>query len=262
MGVVYLAKRTRDGRQVALKTIRFAGSPSSREVQRFVREANTLQKLRHDNIVSFHEMVHQQDLIYFTMDYVPGTNATALLRRRGPLPVGLAVHWACQVLDALQYAHDQGFVHRDVKPSNLLITTPRRGSICKLADFGLARVYHASTLSGITMLGDVGGTLPYMPPEQITNYREVCPAADQYSAAASLYHLLTGQFLFEFEDLPTHKRLLKVLFDPPAPIRQRRPSIPDPLGSAIDQALAKKPENRFPDAGAFRNALLPFASAG
>jgi serine/threonine-protein kinase len=262
MGVVYLATRLVDGREVGLKTIRLATSAAGREIQRFLREANTLQQLRHRHIVVFYEAGREKDLLFFTMEYVPGTDAAKLLRQTTPLPVGRPVNWLCQALDALHYAHGQGFVHRDVKPANLLITGNGSGDVCKLADFGLARVYQASTLSGITMLGDVGGTVPYLPPEQITNYRDVGPAADQYSAAATLYHLLTGRYIFNFDDLPTHKRLLKVLFEQPEPIATRRPDIPTGLAEAIHRGLAKKPDERFTDAAAFRHALLPFCDGG
>jgi len=168
MGVVYLATRLSDGRQVALKTIRLSSPAPQRDVQRFLREANTLRQLRHPHIVAFHEMRREGDVLCFAMDYVPGVNAADLIRSEGWLGIGRAVRLACQMLEALHYAHGRGFVHRDVKPGNLLVSQSREGETCKLADFGLARVYHASTLSGITMLGDTGGTLPYMPPEQIT----------------------------------------------------------------------------------------------
>jgi len=255
MGVVYLATRLSDGRQVALKTIRLSSPAPQRDVQRFLREANTLRQLRHPHIVAFHEMRREGDVLCFAMDYVPGVNAADLIRSEGWLGIGRAVRLACQMLEALHYAHGRGFVHRDVKPGNLLVSQSREGETCKLADFGLARVYHASTLSGITMLGDTGGTLPYMPPEQITHYRDASPAADQYSAAATLYRLLT-----DVKGLSNAERLVKILFDPPVAIQDRRPDIPNALARVIHRALDKKPPARFPDAASFRNALLPFAS--
>ena len=160
MGIVYLATRTRDQSQVALKTIRPSVAGSEREVERFLREADVLGQLRHPNIVAFHEMGQAGELIYFVMDYVPGTDASKLVRSGGPLSVGRAVRLVCDVLEALQYAHGQGFVHRDVKPANLLVSGEEGYETCKLADFGLARVYHASPLSGLTLLGEAAGTLP------------------------------------------------------------------------------------------------------
>jgi serine/threonine-protein kinase len=101
-----------------------------------------------------------------------------------------------------------------------------------------------------------------MPPEQITHYREVRPPADLYAAAATLYRLLTGRHLYDFGDLPAAKRLTKILFDAPMPIRDHRPDIPEPLAQAIHHALGKDPAARFPDAAAFRTALLIFARHG
>jgi len=258
MGVVYLATRSADSSPVALKTIRPAAGGSGREVKRFLREATILRKLRHAHVVAFHEMGHVGELLYFAMDYVPGIDAARLLGSRGPLAIDRAVRLMCQALMALDHAHALGFVHRDVKPANLLICKSEGVEVCKLADFGLARVYHSSSLSGLTLMGDAGGTMPYMPPEQITRYRDVSPLADQYSAAATLYRLLTGHHVLDFEGVPSEKQLTKILFDPAVPIRRRRRDIPQRLADVIHQALAKEPAERFPNAAAFRAALMPF----
>jgi serine/threonine-protein kinase len=259
MGTVFRAKRLADGSDVALKTIQPAVAGSERQVQRFLREAAILRKLRHPNIVSFHDMGQAGELLYFTMDYVPGTDAARLLEYDGPLEIDRAVRLICDVLEALHYAHAQGFVHRDVKPANLLVSGDPGFETCKLADFGLARVYHASPLSGLTLMGDAGGTLPYMPPEQITDYRESSPPADQYATAATLYRLLTGHYLYDFEELPRQQRLTRILLDEPVPVRDRRPDVPTALAQTIHRALDKDPATRFPDAAGFRDALLRFA---
>ena len=259
MGVVYLAIRLADSWQVALKTIRPAAGGSRREVKRFLRESAILRKLQHAHVVAFHEMGNVGELLYFVMDYVPGVDAAKLLGSQGPLAIDRAVRLTCQALTALDHAHAQGFVHRDVKPANLLICKSEGVEICKLADFGLARVYHSSSLSGLTLMGDAGGTMPYMPPEQITRYRDVSPLADQYSSAATLYRLLTGHYVLDFEGAPSEKQLTKILFDPVVPIRRRRREIPERLADVIHQALAKEPAERFPNAAALRAALMPFA---
>lgn len=259
MGVVYLVTRTADGAPLALKTIRPACAASEREVRRFLRECQILCTLRHPRIVAFHQMGRVGDLFYFVMDYVPGTDAGRLVERHGGLAIGVAVRLVCQALDALDHAHRRGFVHRDVKPANLLVGREDDEEVCRLADFGLARAYHQSRMSGLTVLGDVGGTLPYMAPEQITNYRDARPPADQYSAAATLYHLLTGHDLYDFDEDRTDGQLMKILAESPVPIRNRRPEIPERLAWIIHQALAKDPGKRFPDAAAFREALLPFS---
>jgi serine/threonine-protein kinase len=260
MGTVYLAQRAADGTQVAVKIIRPVTAASEREVQCFLREANILRKLRHPHIVAFYEMGQVGESLYFVMEYVPSADALRLLEHQGPLHIDHAVRMVCDVLEALHYAHRQGFVHRDVKPANLLLSGQPDRATCKLADFGFARVYHASLLSGLTFLGDSGGTMSYMPPEQITHYRDVTPAADQYATAATLYHLLTGHCVFDFvADIPVARQLAKILLDSPVAIRDRRPDIPDGLARAIHRALEKDPRARFADAAMFRDALLPFS---
>jgi serine/threonine-protein kinase len=198
MGVIYEAVRRADKVQVALKTIvpAIAGSPA--QVGRFLREVRILCLLNHRHIVPFREMGESRGLFYFAMDYVEGADVGKMLERQGPLPVWTAVRLLCQVLSALAYAHKGGFVHRDIKPSNILVEEKGSKKNVRLADFGLARVYQSSQLSGLTMQGEIGGTFAFMAPEQATHFREARPAADQYSAGATLYNLLTGQHLANF----------------------------------------------------------------
>ncbi len=145
-------------------------------------------------------------------------------------------------------------MHRDVKPSNLIIEPRGADDFVWLADFGLARAYQGSSLSGLTTTGSIGGTLPFMAPEQITDYRNVTPAADQYSAAATLYYLLTREYTYNFpSDIAS--KLLMVLQEPPRPIQLRRPDIPAKLSAAIHKALARPPAQRFADVSHFRKAL-------
>jgi serine/threonine-protein kinase len=188
---------------------------------------------------------------------VAGQDAEQLVNARGPLPVPAAVGMACQMLKALEYAHAQQYVHRDVKPANLLVSREKGHDVVRLADFGLARVYQDSVLSGLTLTGDVGGSAGYMAPEQIHNFREVLPAADQYSAAATLYFLLTGQHIY---NLPRerHRQVALVLNEEPIPIRERRAELPAALAAIIHQGLARDPASRFADIATLRKALAPF----
>jgi serine/threonine-protein kinase len=242
---------------VAIKTLKPAVTGSQPAIQRFLREASVLQELDHPHIVAFQEMGEVDGLLYFVMEYVPGSDAARLLQQQGPFSVPRAVALICQVLQALDYAHAKRFVHRDVKPANMLVTSEAGRETAKLADFGLARLYQASQLSGLTMTGDVGGTPAYLPPEQITDYRNVGPAADQYSAAASLYHLLTNRYVYDLPANAEH-RLSMILEEEPVPIQERRSDLPSELASVIHRALELEPSRRFPHVKTLRKALLPF----
>lgn len=257
MGKVYLALRLSDNSVVALKTILPAVRSGQVAVERFFREAEILRNLQHENIVSFREMGQAEGHLYFAMDFVPGIDAARLLKAEGPLPIARAVNLICQLLDALAFAHERGFVHRDVKPANLMVTSRSGLDTLKVVDFGLARVYHGSKLSGLTITGQIGGTQAFMAPEQITRFREVKPAADQYGTAASLYNLLTGEHVHDFGNSP-RDWLSMIVQNDPVPIRTRRPEIPEALARVIHRALAREPAARFADVRSLQGALAPF----
>jgi eukaryotic-like serine/threonine-protein kinase len=259
MGVVSVALRVADGLPVALKTIIPAVAGTEDQVERFLREASILRELEHSNIVAFRDLGESCGQLYFAMDYVRGHDVSRLLKANGgPLAPARAVSLVCQLLSALEYAHAKGFVHRDIKPANLLVEARGGREVLKLADFGLARVYQSSRLSGLTMMGDLGGTMAYMAPEQITHFREAKPAADQYAAGATLYRLLTDRAIY---NLPKqiHEQIPMILQEPPVPILSRRPDLPEPLAQIIHRSLVRDPSGRFPGAREMRNALLPFA---
>ena len=257
MGVVSLAVRESDGLAVAVKTVLPAVQADSAKVQRFLREADVLRQLSHPNIVSFREVGEANGRLFFAMDYIRGTDLKWQLRQQGRFELPAALRIVSQVLVALAHAHERGFVHRDIKPGNILIDETEKGRV-KVADFGLARVYHASHLSGLTMGGEIGGTPGYLPPEQITNFRDVSPAADQFSTAAMLYHLITGRYIFDFKEAGM-RAILQVLEDSPVPILTRRPDLPPGLAEVIHKALMREPSDRFPDVLTFCRALAPFA---
>jgi serine/threonine-protein kinase len=259
MGIVYLANRHSDGMPVAIKMIQPTGDRSEMEVRRFLREASILQQLHHPRIVEFQHMGEVAEYLFFVMDFIPGCDAQQLVRRDGPLPVGSAVNLACQALEGLGYAHQHGVVHRDVKPSNLLVARQEEHPVCMLADFGLARVYQASRLSGLTLMGEIAGTIPFMPPEQITDFRGSGPGCDQYSLAATLFFLLTGHHIFDFSGIPCEKRMTKILFESPRRIEDYLPDVATELAVALHRALEKNPENRFSHVDTFREALEPFS---
>jgi hypothetical protein len=257
MGVVSLALRKTDGAALALKTIIPAVNAEPRDLRRFLREASILRDLSHPNIVPFREMGSVDGHPYFAMDLVRGTDASRLVKEHGPLPVSRAVGLVCQLLEALEYAHARDYVHRDVKPANLLVTEQEGREVVKVADFGLARIYQASKLSGVTLQGERGGTVAYMAPEQITNFREAKPPADQYSAGATLYNLLTNCLVYDLAG-GYERQMLKILHEDPVAIRSRRPDLPEGLASSIHRAMARAPQDRFADVAALRKSLAPY----
>ncbi len=259
MGAVYLAQDESTGEPVALKTIIPAVVGAPGVVARFLREASILRQLDHPNVIRFRSIGQSptDGRLYFAMDYAPGTDAAKLVRKSGPLDVRQAVRIACQALEGLAYAHARGFVHRDIKPHNILLTKVEGHTRVKVADFGLARLYHSSPMSGLTVMGSVGGSTHYMPPEQILDFRQAKPAADQYALAATLYYLLTAHKIHDYPE-GNRQALMMILHNDPIPIRSRRAEIPEALSAAIQKALSREPAARFPDASAFRKALGPF----
>src|SRR5262245_1949506 len=258
MGVVYLARTLADGSLLAVKMIIPAVMPNPMALVRFLREVEILQQLKHRHIVTLRASGEVSGRLYFAMDYVPGTDAAQLVQREGPMPVGRAMRLICQLCDALAYAHSQGFVHRDVKPGNLLVTTTSGEEEVRLTDFGLARTYQSSQLSGLTMVGSSGGTPSFMPPEQILNFREVKPAADQYATAMTLYHLLTGRHAYDRSD-SVQEVFRRILQTDPIPIRSVRPDLPEALAPVIHRGLLRRPEDRYPDIQQFSQALRAIA---
>jgi serine/threonine protein kinase len=258
MGVVYRATRERDGLPVAVKTILPVAGTSRKQIDRFLRECEILAQLEHPNVVAFREFGEAAGLIFLVMDWVDGPDVGARLKATGPVNVRTAVRMVCQMLAGLAHAHAKGIVHRDIKPSNILIGRDGTKRVVKLADFGLARVYESSRISGLTMQGEVGGTPAFMAPEQATHYREAKPTADQYSAAATLYTMLTNR---PTHDLPKDigAQIAHLVTAAPVPITERKPDIPAKLADVIHKALSREPEDRYPDVTAFRQELKRFA---
>jgi serine/threonine-protein kinase len=255
MGVVYRAVRESDGEVVAVKTILPAVAPTAVAVGRFCREADILGRLTHPNVVGHRAGGTAGGLLYVVMEFVPGVTASAVVARDGPLAPARALRWADQFLDALGHAHERGFVHRDVKPANLLVVERAGAEVVKVADFGLARAYESSGMSAVTTDGSAGGTPAYMPPEQVTDFRRVKPAADQYAAAATLFFLLTGRPVYD-PGTTAVATLNLILTADPVPLRPDAPPLPDPFASVIRRALARDQTARFADVRAMRRALL------
>lgn len=258
MGVVHLAIREEDGKKVAIKTIKPDGPCEPSDINMFLHEAGVMKELDHSNIVKFLDLGESDNTLFVVLEYVPGDNIAALIKKNGPLSITQATRVIRQLLTALQYAHSKGIVHRDIKPENILLKQSSSGkNSIKLADFGLARAYHSTAMSGLTFFGEARGSLAYLPPELITNYRHVDPLNDIYSTGATLYTLLTDKFVYDFPET-LQQSVLMVLQDDPVPILDRKPNVPRPLADLIHTALSRDPQNRFKDVTAMLKALQPF----
>ncbi len=259
MGVVYQARHNPTGRPVALKLIVPETAATRTAIDRFLREMSVVSQLKHPNIVEWLEQGMTRGQLWFTMEYVEGTSLEAVAdSARGTYPIRQACRMAAQVLKGLAHAHEHGFVHRDIKPENILIGQTPAGSIAKISDFGLAKSFRGLGLSGLTFSGEMRGTIPFMPPEQMLDFKTVLPSADLYSTAATLYYLISGQFLYDQESDGGGDLIRTLLEESPVPIRQRRPEVPAGLAAVLDKGLAREPAERYPTADALRRALRPF----
>ena len=192
MGVVYQARHNMTGRMVALKLIMPETATTRSAIDRFQREMSVISQIRHPNIVECYEQGMTRGQFWFAMEYVAGTNLEALAKADpGRYPVNQACRLTCQILKGLEEAHKLGFVHRDIKPENILIAQTPEGLTVKISDFGLAKSFRGVGLSGLTFSGEMRGTVPFMPPEQMLDFKTVTPLADLYATAATLYYMLT-----------------------------------------------------------------------
>ncbi len=258
MGVVYLAQHNQTGRKVALKLIVPESAAARSAVDRFLREMNVISQLKHPNIVEWLEQGTTKGRFWFAMEFVEGTNLEAVANAEpGKYPINQACRMASQVLKGLEHAHALGFVHRDIKPENVLIGRSERGLLAKISDFGLAKNYRGLGLSGLTFSGEMRGTIPFMPPEQMLDFRKVQPSGDLYSTAATLYYLISGHFIYD--QVNEGGDLIRMLLEEsPVPIRVRRPDVPATLETVLKKCLAREAIDRYPDATAMRAALRPF----
>jgi serine/threonine-protein kinase len=258
MGVVHLARRAATGEAVAVKLVVPEAAASAKAVQLFLREVSVLSQLRHPRIVRFHEAGTAGGQFFFVMEYVETVNPRDLLAPLAPAKQARAVCGiVCQVLEALAYAHERGFVHRDVKPANVLVTRIGQRLRTKLSDFGLGKNLENAGFSGMTRTGAGCGSLPFMPPEQVSDCRSARPPADMFGAGATLYFLLAGCSPYDFE--AGHDPYAVVLDGRTVPLGEHRPDLPGGLLEIVHRALARPPEGRFGSAREMRAALLPYA---
>jgi hypothetical protein len=250
MGVVYLARQVELKRRVALKML--TGHFGPEELRRFQEEAETAAGLTHTNIAHIYEVGDHEGVPFFSMEYVEGGSLADVLRKDLPSPED-AARLLISVARALHFAHQNGVVHRDMKPANVLLDLDR---IPKVADFGIAKRLNAD--SKLTRTGAVIGTPTYMAPEQARgDSRHVGPTADVYALGAILYEMLAGRPPFLPED-SSDPIIVRVLTEDPVSPAFHRPEIPRDLETICMKCLEKEPRNRYQSAGAFAEDLRRF----
>ncbi|MBI4614366.1 MAG: protein kinase [Planctomycetes bacterium] len=255
-GMVWLAHRERTGEEVALKLLLPAKERNPKAAAMFLREMEVHGRLDHPRIVRFLEGGTHRHFVYLAMEYVPGVDAERLRKESGgQLPVPVACRIAVQALEGLAHAHVKDFVHRDVKPSNILVAGSGREVEAKLNDFGIAKALGEA--GSISLSDEIKGSIPFMPPDQILHCKKPLPQFDVYSMGATLYRLLAGKYLYDFDS--GRHRLAIILEDPPIPIGEWRSDVPRELERVIEIAVAKDLLERYPDARFFLKALAPFA---
>lgn len=286
MGAVYLARHRMMERMVALKTISSHWIDKPGAIERFRREVKTAAKLSHPRIVAAYDADQAGELHFLVMEFVEGKTLAEVVRTNGPLSVRDACGYAYEAALGLQYAHQHGMVHRDVKPHNLMLTS--KGQV-KILDFGLARFVSESmpsdgmmkenvaaalpqdlpatsgtltyqpgiaTLGALTAAGSVVGTVDYVAPEQIANAHHADIRADIYGLGCTLYYFLIGRPPFPDEDLLT--KLQAHAERAPAPITDFRHDVPAPLVALVSGMMAKRPEDRPQTPAVVADTLEPF----
>jgi WD40 repeat protein len=256
MGAVYEAEHRVMQRRFALKVINRAFTANAAARKRFRREVQAASRLSHPNIVATTDAEDAGETHFLVMEYVEGTDLGRLVQERGPLPVDRACDYVRQAALGLQYAFEQGMVHRDLKPHNLMLTSDGR---VKILDFGLAYFASEVASAGLTGTGVVLGTVDYIAPEQADNPHEADIRSDIYSLGCTLYHLLAGRPPF-----PTGTALQKVMAHmgkKPQPLTELRPDLPEGFMPVLERMMAKNPNHRFQTPAEVAVALEPFTFA-
>src|SRR5436305_2582676 len=241
---VYLGQHVRFNQQAAIKVLH--AHLSGVDAEHFQQEAETIATLAHPSIIRVLDFDVQDGVPFLVIDYAPNGS----LRQRYPkcslVPLPVILSSVKQVAEALQYAHEQKFIHRDVKPENMLVG--RRQEVL-LSDFGIATIAHSTSSLNVGAEG-TSGTLAYMAPEQIEGHPR--PASDQYALGAVVYEWLCGERPFEGS---TSEMIAQHLSMPPLPLHERMPEIPPEIDQVVLRALAKDPKARFASVKDFASAL-------
>ncbi|MEK6239142.1 MAG: serine/threonine protein kinase [Planctomycetales bacterium] len=243
MSSVYLAEHIMMKRRVAVKILPPARIGDTSFLGRFQRECQVLAALDHPNIVRAHDFDVQGDSLYYmVLEYIDGLDLQRLTEHEGPLDYVRAAGYISQAADALEHAHEQNMVHRDMKPANLMLDP--KGKV-KVLDLGVARITNSDDESSLTLAHneDVLGTADFLAPEQALNSHNVDKRADIYALGCTLYYLLTGHPPYLHKNLA--KKLMAHQVEEPEPIRKDRPDLPDDLEIILKRMMAKQLDDRY-----------------
>jgi serine/threonine protein kinase len=267
MGEVFRAVDTVLGRAVAVKVVHAVEPRKRKEVtESFLREARISAAIAHPNVVQILDFgIHQELAPYIVMELLAGESLADLLGRGAVMPMTFVFELILRVLEALKAAHTAGVIHRDLKPENIFLTSDRGGLSPKLLDFGISKILDSTGVAHVTTThGHIVGTPAYMSPEQARGLKEIDQRTDVYSMGVVLYELLSG-------DLPVFSEnpgdlLVMIMTAQEQPLGERVPQLAGPLSDLVGRAMAKRPEQRFRDAGemleAVANVSLTLASTG
>ncbi len=253
MADVFLARDESLGRQVAIKILAERYAQDEAFVERFRREATAAAGLSHPNIVSVYDRGQASGTSYIAMEYLNGPTLKDEITSRAPLPEAEVVNWATQALDALEFAHRQGVVHRDIKPHNMVLTDEGR---LKVTDFGIAL---AANVQQMTEVGSIVGTAQYLSPEQARGL-DVGPQSDLYSMGIVLYEMLTGELPFTGDSAV--EIAMKQVSDPPPSIRKQNRLVSEGLEQVVMRALSKDPALRHRSARQMAEELRRVSHGG
>ena len=244
MGIVYKARDPLIDRVVAIKTINLGLALDEKEEYegRFYQEAKAAGRLNHPNIVTIYDVGKSGDVAYIAMEFLQGRELRDIMNDGGLLPVDQVLDIVAQVAQGLAYAHEHGIVHRDVKPSNIMVV---RDGHAKITDFGIARMASSAVR---TQTGMVLGSPKYMSPEQVMG-KEIDQRSDIFSLGVMLYEMLTGQAPFNGENV--NAIMYQTLNAVPAPPNTLNPAVPEMINFILAKALAKKVEDRYQNAKDF-----------
>ena len=261
MGSVYRGKHVLMDKTVAVKVLRPSLAVDDVVVARFSREAKAASRISHPHAVSVTDFGEAENgVVFLVMEYLHGQTLKEIIKREGPLPLARAIEIVRQVAGALDAAHQQGVVHRDLKSENIMLSETNGGDWAKVLDFGIAKIQESEGVRDhdITAPNLVIGTPQYMSPEQCSQTGPIDARSDVYSLGVILFEMLAGQLPFTGES-PT-VIMMKQVQDAPPSVLAARPDLPKGIGEVVERALAKEPAARFQTAGELSEALSEFAS--